>query len=85
MRCARLRKFLIVLLTGGFMYGSVSCYPTHDQINATLAGGLMNGLELAITLGIENLFSNAVGGLSVPNLLGQNSTQTTTDQTTTTQ
>lgn len=83
MRFARLRKFVLMVLTGGCMYASVSCYPNRDQINGTIAGGLMNGLQLAITLAVENLFSDAVGGISVPNLTG--TTDTTTTDTTTTQ
>jgi hypothetical protein len=78
MRFARLRKFILVVMTGGCMYATVSCYPNRDQINSSLAGGLMNGIELAITLAVENLVSSAVGGLSIPDLTGTNTDTTTT-------
>lgn len=78
MRFARLRKIVLVMMTGGCMYASVSCYPNRDQINGTIAGGLMNGLELAITLAVENVLSNAIGGVSVPDLTGTDQTSDTT-------
>ena len=77
MRSARLRKFLVVLVSGGFLYGSVSCYPNRDQINGTIASGLMNGIELALTLAVENLFTNAVNGVTDTTTQTQDETQTT--------
>ena len=77
MRSASLRKFLIVLLTGGCMYGSVSCVPSRDQLNGTIASGIMNGIELALTLGVQSLVDSAVGAAN-------NATTTTQDQTQTT-
>ena len=80
MRSASLRKCLIVLLTGGCLYGSVSCLPSRDQLNGTISSGLMNGLELVLTLGVQSLFNRAVGAAST----ATDQTQTTTDQTQTT-
>ena len=53
MRSRSLRKCLLVLLAGGMFYAHVSCVPNRDQINNMLNSSVLNGISLAITLGIE--------------------------------
>jgi hypothetical protein len=84
MRFARAKKCLIVLMTGGCMYASVSCYPNRDQINSTISGGLMRGVELAITLAVEGLVNNAVDSLSSVGAQAVDQATQTTDTTQTT-
>ena len=53
MRATSFRKSLLTLLAGGCLFGDVSCIPNRDQINATISSGILNGIQLAITLAIE--------------------------------
>jgi hypothetical protein len=64
MRSARLRQFMVVLLSGGFLLGSVSCIPSRDQLNGTIASGVLNGIELVLTLGVQSLVDSVVGSSS---------------------
>jgi hypothetical protein len=73
MRSRSLRKCLIGLMAGGLLYAHVSCLPNRDQINSMLSGSVLNGISLAITLGIEQALTGT----------NQLAATTTTDTTTT--
>ena len=70
MRIHRLKKLVLVIGIGGFLWGQVNCLPSRNQINATINGGILSGVQLALTLGITNFLA--------PGLLDSSGGQDTT-------
>lgn len=76
MRSLNLRKGLITLMTGGLLFAEVSCIPNRDQINQMLNTSILQGISLAITLGIQNALTIDTGS-------GDDTTDETADETAT--
>ncbi len=53
MKMTNLRKCLVTLLAGGCLYAQTSCIPNKEQWNAMINSALLNGVQIAITLAIE--------------------------------
>jgi hypothetical protein len=77
----QLKKTVGAIALGGFLGTQVNCVPTHNQINGTLNSGLMDGIQLAITLGIYAIAAELFP--AVPTRDTTTSTDTTTTDTTT--
>jgi hypothetical protein len=61
MRIGILRKCCIVLAAAGCLYAS-ACIPTKDQIGSMINGGIMSGIQLAITLALQSALTPLLGG-----------------------
>jgi hypothetical protein len=48
-----LKLAVLILSAGGWMMANVSCIPNRDQINSMIQSSVLNGVGLAITLGID--------------------------------
>lgn len=79
MRLIHIKKTVGAIALGGFLSTQVNCVPSHNQINGTLNSGLMDGIQLAITLGIYAVAAELFP--KVPTI--GNDTTTSTDTTTT--
>jgi hypothetical protein len=60
MRIDRIHKFVSIAALGGCLFGQVNCLPTRTQLYSTFNGGIMNGIQLALTLAITEFLTPGV-------------------------
>ena len=82
MRLIQIKKTVGAIALGGFLATQVNCVPSHNQLNGLINSGIVDGAQLAITLGIYAIAAELFP--SVPTLPGNDTTTDTTDTTDTT-
>jgi hypothetical protein len=58
-----LKWSMIAWLTGGWLFQDVNCLPSRNQLNASFNGGITNGINLVLTLGITAIIQPLVNQL----------------------
>ena len=81
MRTYRFAKLVSIAALTGCLFQSVNCLPSKNQIYSTINSGLLNGIQVALTLGVNGLVTGLTDSLAGASTDATTDTTDTTDTT----